>query len=94
MASIHKRPDSQYWHAAYFGPDGKRILRSTKQTTRQDALVTAMEYERAAKLARRGELVEARALLAQMEADAELTGRDSKPTGGGHMTRSFIKTKK
>jgi len=61
MASIHRRPDSQYWHAAYFGPDGRRILRSTKQTDHQSALAVAMEYERASKLARRGELVEAQA---------------------------------
>ena len=61
MASIHRRPDSQYWHAAYFGPDGHRILRSTKQQDRQSALAVAMEFERASKLARRGELVEAQA---------------------------------
>lgn len=61
MASIHRRPDSQYWHAAYFGPDGRRILRSTKQSDRNSALAVAMEFERASKLARRGELVEAQA---------------------------------
>ena len=61
MASIHRRPDSQYWHAAYFGPDGHRILRSTKQSNHQAALAVAMEFERASKLARRGELVEAQA---------------------------------
>jgi hypothetical protein len=32
---------------------------------------------------------EARALLAQMEADRELTGRDSKPETGGHITRTY-----
>lgn len=61
MASIHRRPDSQYWHAAYFGPDGRRILRSTKQQDRQSAYAVALEFERASKLARRGELVEAQA---------------------------------
>jgi integrase len=61
MASVHRRPDSQYWHAAYFGPDGRRILRSTKQENRQAALAVAMEYERAAKIARRGDLTEAQA---------------------------------
>src|ERR1035438_1065278 len=61
MASIHHRPISQYWHAAYFGPDGRRILRSTKQQDRQSALAVAMEFERVSKLARRGELVEAQA---------------------------------
>jgi hypothetical protein len=37
---------------------------------------------------------EARALLAQMEADGELTGRDSKPETGGHITRTFTKARK
>jgi len=61
MASVHQRPRSPYWHASYLGPDGRWILRSTKQQDRQSALAVAMEYERASKLARRGELVEAQA---------------------------------
>ncbi len=61
MASVHQRPKSPYWHASYLGPDGRWILRSTKQPDRQAALAVAMEYERASKLARRGELVEAQA---------------------------------
>lgn len=36
---------------------------------------------------------EARTLLAQMEADAELTGTDSKPGTGGHITRTFTKAR-
>ena len=61
MASVHQRPRSPYWHASYLGPDGRWILRSTKQQDRQSALAVAMEFERASKLARRGELVEAQA---------------------------------
>lgn len=61
MASVHKREKSPYFHASYLGPDGRWILRSTKQDNRQAALAVAMEYERAAKLARRGELTEAQA---------------------------------
>jgi integrase len=61
MASVHQRPKSPYWHASYLGPDGRWILRSTKQGNRQAALAVAMEYERAAKLARRGDLTEAQA---------------------------------
>ena len=34
---------------------------------------------------------EAHALLASMEADGELTGKDSKPETGGHITRTFTK---
>jgi integrase len=61
MASVHLRPATPYYHAAFRGPDGRLILRSTKQTDRNSALAVALEYERAAKLAMRGELVEAQA---------------------------------
>lgn len=61
MASVHLRPATPYFHAAFRGPDGRLILRSTKQTDRNSALAVALEYERAAKLAMRGELVEAQA---------------------------------
>jgi hypothetical protein len=40
-----------------------------------------------------GSADEARALLAQMEADGELSGRDSKPETGGHVTRTFTKSR-
>ncbi len=43
------------------GPDGRWILRSTRLADRSAALAVAMEFERASKLARRGELVEAQA---------------------------------
>ncbi len=61
MASVHQRPATPYFHAAFRGPDGRLVLRSTKQTDRAHALAVAFEFERAAKLARRGELVEAQA---------------------------------
>ena len=61
MASVHQRPKSPFFHASYLGPDGRWILRSTKMPDRQSALAVAMEFERASKLARRGELVEAQA---------------------------------
>ncbi len=37
---------------------------------------------------------QAHALLAQMEADGELIGKDAKPDGGGHTTRTFIRAQK
>ena len=61
MASIHRRPDSQYWHAAFRTSDGRLVLRSTKCKDRSKALASAFEYERAAKLAGAGNLVEAQA---------------------------------
>lgn len=61
MASVHHRPRSPYFFAAFRGADGRLVLRSTKQTDRAPALAVALELERAAKLAKRGELVEAQA---------------------------------
>jgi integrase len=61
MASVHRRPDSQYWHAAFRGTDGRLTLRSTKCTERTKALAAAFEFERAVKLAGAGNLVEAQA---------------------------------
>jgi integrase len=61
MASVHRRPRSRFFHAAFRGPDGRLVLRSTKQCDRKAALSMAIEFERAANLAKRGELVEAQA---------------------------------
>jgi hypothetical protein len=48
--------------------------------------ITARDVHRARIVAAR---MKPRALLAQMEADGELTGKDSKPETGGHITRTF-----
>ena len=61
MASIHRRPDSKYWHAAWRAADGRLVLRSTKQTDRKKALTFALDCERAEKLAQAGTLTEAQA---------------------------------
>lgn len=52
--------------------------------------ITARDVHRARIV---GSADEARALLAQMEADGELTGKDSKPETGGHITRTFTKAR-
>ena len=61
MASVHRRPDSKYWHAAWRDVHGKLILRSTKQSDRAKALSFALECERTEKLAGSGSLTEAQA---------------------------------
>lgn len=61
MASIHRRPKTRYWFAAWRGGSGKLHLRSTKQTDRPKALAVAMEYERAERMATAGSLTEAQA---------------------------------
>jgi integrase len=72
MASIHK--DSQgrspYFYCAYYGADGRRMLRSTKETDRKVALNVCNLWEEAGKKARRHELTAAagRKVIAEMVA--------------------------
>ncbi len=61
MASVHRRPYSKFWHAAWRDSTGRLILRSTKQTERVKALSFALECERAEKLGGAGNLTEAQA---------------------------------
>src|SRR5215475_2491358 len=61
VASVHRRPDSRFWHAAWRDVHGRLILRSTKQSDRTKALAFALECERAEKLAGSGSLAEAQA---------------------------------
>lgn len=61
MASVHRRPKSRFWHAAWRTADGVLVLRSTKQTDRSKALACALEFERADKLAGAGSLTEEQA---------------------------------
>jgi integrase len=58
MASIHKRPNSPFYYAAWRTKTGRLILRSTKQTDRTRALEVAMAAERAEKLAAKDMLTE------------------------------------
>src|SRR5258705_3294779 len=58
MASVHRRPQSKFWHGAWRGGDGSLHLRSTKQTERSKALAIALEWERVDKKTGRGEMVE------------------------------------
>jgi len=61
MASIHRDPRSPYWFCALTLPNGKRTFRSTKQRERKKALEVCRAWEKAAKAAKEGELVESQA---------------------------------
>lgn len=61
MASIHRRPNSKFWHAAWRDVSGRLHLRSTKQIERGKAQAVALEFERAEKKAGQGTLTEAQA---------------------------------
>jgi integrase len=72
MASIHR--DSQgrspYWYCAYYGADGRRMLKSTKQTDRKAAQKICFLWETASRAARAHELTAAqgRKVIAEMVA--------------------------
>lgn len=59
MASVHRKFRSPFYYAAFRDSDGTRRISSTKQKDRNKAMGIALELERAAQMARRGELVEA-----------------------------------
>ncbi len=61
MASIHRKPNSPYWHCAFYLPDGRRTMRSTGTTKRRKAQEICTEWERSAREGREGRLTEARA---------------------------------
>ena len=61
MASVHTRPRSPFYHAAFRGPDGRLTLCSTKQRNRSKALSIALEWERAARDAKEKLLTEVQA---------------------------------
>lgn len=61
MASLWKRENSPYWVCCYTGPDGKQLKRSTKQRNRAQAMQVCVEIERAAQIARQGQLTEIQA---------------------------------
>jgi len=60
MASLHKDPrgKSPYWYVAYTLADGRRTMRSTRQTDRRRAAEVARTLERAAQAARANEMTE------------------------------------
>lgn len=49
MASLRKKPRSPYWFACFTLPDGRRVQRSTKETTRKKAQQKADEWEQLSK---------------------------------------------
>ena len=70
MASIHRDPRgySPFWYAAFYGPDGRRKFKSTKERDRKAALKICLSWEQASEMARRRELTAAqgRKVIAEM----------------------------
>lgn len=61
MASLHKDPrgKSPFWYCAFYLPDGRRTLRSTKSRKHAEAIKICMGWEKAALSGREGTLTEA-----------------------------------
>ena len=58
MGSLHRRKNTKYWHAAWYGPDGRLIFRSTKCTNEQDAAQVLAKWEGLTNRAKAGVLTE------------------------------------
>ena len=58
MGSLHRRKNTKFWWAAWYGPDGRQIYRSTKCTDRTDANKVLATWEGVAHRARAGVLTE------------------------------------
>lgn len=74
MASLHRRLRSPYLHAAFTGPDGRRLMRSTGTADRRSALRLALQWEDAAKAARAKTFTAAKAHKILSECVALSTG--------------------
>lgn len=74
MASLAQHPKSPYQTACFTDERGKQVKRSTKERDKRKAKVIADSWERAAKLARVGELTKAASLRIHNEMMERLYG--------------------
>lgn len=61
MASVFRKPKSPFYFAAYRGPDGERVQKTTKETKRSPAIEKAQAWERLAAQGRNRTITEANA---------------------------------
>lgn len=86
MPSIHRRPRSPYWYAAYVDGDGRRTLRSTGTTDRTKALKICLSLSDAAREGREGLLTERRV----RQAMADLFARANRERMSAGTAREFL----
>ena len=74
MPSLHRRPESPFWVAAYTDAKGRRLKKSTKTSNRALAMKIAVEWENAAVAGRAGRLVESQCRRVLSEIHEQATG--------------------
>lgn len=74
MASIFRKPKSPFYFAAYRGPNGERVQRTTKEKKRSPALEKAQAWERLASQGRNRTITEANARKVVSEILEKSTG--------------------
>ena len=75
IASLWKRNNSKLWWGCFTDQHGRQVKRSTGTHNRSDALNITIAWEKAAKAARRGTLVEAQVRKVMSEILEEATGQ-------------------
>ena len=74
MGSLHRRKDTRFWWAAWYGPDGRLIYRSTKCTDRNDAAQVLAAWEKVTNRAKAGVLTEDQVRRVAADLDLRATG--------------------
>lgn len=96
MASLHKDPrgKSPYWYCAFYGADGLRKFKSTKSTSRKDALRVCIEWSAVAEKARGGKLYAAQARKVLNEILSTATGESLTEFTLSEWFKQFLANKK
>jgi integrase len=81
MATVVKKENSRFWHAAFRIPQGggkgKLVFRSTKKTNKREAMMAAFDMERAARAEANADEGQARRMLAIITRATEDVARGS-----------------
>lgn len=86
MGSLHRRPKTKFWWAAWYGPDGRLIYRSTKCTDRNDAAQVLATWEKLTARAKAGVLTEEQVRRVSADLYLRATGEAVK----GQTVREFL----
>lgn len=86
MAGLTKHPASPYFTAIFYDGAGQKVRRSTKKTTRRDAMAVAVKWEETAKAGRENRLTEIQA----RKVVADILARSTGETLHFHTCRAWL----